>query len=296
MNENRDFSTVALFLASVIVIVIAFLYAQFHPDVCSGGSLGTYISGVASAVGFIWLVSGYRSQKAELKLQREELQAQRETVALQKEEIGKIAESNTINLIAKILDDFKNDLGKISFKTYMVQTNETRGKTPRDLLKLFSNNLDPMCIHLATKPDKINNGQIQDFRGKWLPIENACQNFLETFLTALDLYFAAITNSTPLDRTDISHELELLPEIEQFPFIQQYYPLAKRLAKDMKETAAIRGRAKLTYLLKLRDEIQTGENEQEINSLTERFGDIPIDTLIEDFERFKKVKNNREPL
>lgn len=75
-----------IWFLTVVIIIFAVVIPVFYKDLSIIANLGSYFSGVTSALAFIWLIAGFLQQSKELKLQREELTLQRRSLELQKDE------------------------------------------------------------------------------------------------------------------------------------------------------------------------------------------------------------------
>lgn len=80
---------------SVLVVAVTglnVLVLRENPLAVKLQDFGQWLSGVASALAFIWLIVSYFQQGEELELQRQELAATREQLALQKAEMARLAD------------------------------------------------------------------------------------------------------------------------------------------------------------------------------------------------------------
>lgn len=94
-NGKRKRYVVAIVLSSIILFSAAFNlhFADKNPLSASLPDFGQWLSGVAGALAFVWLIVGYLQQGEELELQREELRLTREEMARLADQAEKQANS-----------------------------------------------------------------------------------------------------------------------------------------------------------------------------------------------------------
>ncbi|MEO0620399.1 MAG: hypothetical protein AAFZ01_14100, partial [Pseudomonadota bacterium] len=100
MTEIREttFLSVAIALSIVLLATGGYIGWHLRDDEADLEAWGSYISGLASALAFIWLVVGLYAQRQELQYQRIELKLQRKA-------LRDTASVSQINLLMQISED-----------------------------------------------------------------------------------------------------------------------------------------------------------------------------------------------
>lgn len=95
-------TTVALFFVFIVVFLFFTLADAYH--------IGSYISGFASSLAFIWLIASYQQQSKELQLQRSELVLQRQSLDNQSKELDQLGKYAALEQMARMIDFFEKSL------------------------------------------------------------------------------------------------------------------------------------------------------------------------------------------
>jgi hypothetical protein len=88
----RFIIAIGLSLLIVVIAALNIVVTDKNPLSSSLQDFGQWLSGVAGALAFIWLIVSYFQQGEELELQRDELAATREQLSLQKDEMARLAD------------------------------------------------------------------------------------------------------------------------------------------------------------------------------------------------------------
>ena len=64
-------------IATALIVTIAVVVFRLSADLAHAAEVGEFIAGFSSALAFLWLIVGLRSQASDLALQRQELALQR---------------------------------------------------------------------------------------------------------------------------------------------------------------------------------------------------------------------------
>lgn len=91
-KHGRLSLAVGLSLVVVLASALNIVVTDRNPLTIGLQDFGQWLSGIAGALAFIWLIVSYFQQGEELELQREELAATREQLALQKAEMARLAD------------------------------------------------------------------------------------------------------------------------------------------------------------------------------------------------------------
>lgn len=219
MNKLFKYILPLLSLAIIAAGVIVYLEVQ---DSQIASHIGSYVSAVAAALAFLWLIAAFLQQMNELKLQREELRLQRSTLDLQREEIRKIGKYNALQQIARMLDSFNESLPNKNFPN--VHSSD-------DLPKLYTygwttywkpilENTDPNLVFKASN--------------EWQPIETLCHQFLSIIASSVNLYSESTgeLDAVPSERVTY-YVTSFYDKLRQIPHIQQYIDPAYAIATDI---------------------------------------------------------------
>jgi hypothetical protein len=199
--------------------------------------LGDFLSGFAAALAFIWLIAAYRLQAQELRLQRSELALQREAIQQQREELRKMGKYAALEQASRILRQFDE---------LLANNPEDRPRSVSDLSLAYMNGMTTQSTTILESPH--TREVITAYTG-WAYVDNACEEFLNRVVSAVELYEEA-TGSKILPDGDSSVERIYLSTdtILHIPFIRQYIGVAKSIATQLFITQPGRDRLQLRGL------------------------------------------------
>jgi hypothetical protein len=166
-KENWHF--IATGVLSFVFIILPFFFKLDDAD-----HIGSYISGFASSLAFIWLMASYQQQSKELQLQRSELVLQRQSLDNQSEELDQLGKYAALEQMARMIDFFEKSL-------------EAKGASIQNLYRDLTNNFETLPLIFKEQQSQI----ILENANRWLEHETRCMNFLKTIVAAGDLYLEA---------------------------------------------------------------------------------------------------------
>jgi hypothetical protein len=206
---------------TVLTIGGAGLIFFLTPDMQAISQLGDFLSGVASAIAFIWLVAAYFQQGQELRLQRQELTLQRQALTLQYEELKRMSKFTALERASQLLEQFDQRLSKSQ-------------KGPHSTAELLTAFLDGMRDDWNIILKVNDPRQICEAFGKWAAVESACSEFLSHVVSAIEFY-EEVTNTAllPQGESPIVRIYRASAAIVNIPFIRPYIGTAKALAEHM---------------------------------------------------------------
>ena len=167
--------------------VLIFLFAE---DMTERSALGSFLSGVAAVIAFIWLIAAYYQQGAELRLQRNELSFRGKHLIFGASNFRKWGSMRRSEQIARILEKFQASIASNS---------QSPVKTVSEL---------PMIAvksHTGGNSESDNAQEVVDAYNKWQLIEAFASGFLSALLRR--------SKSTAKQ----SEELSSLPAIRRRP-------------------------------------------------------------------------------
>lgn len=231
---------------SVTILVLAVI-VWFHPPAGASrvADLGDFLSGVAGALAFVWLIAGFQQQRHELAAQAEDLKATKQALAAQTAELRRMAKYAALGQIASMLESFKSSLAARG-----VPGNSAM----EDLTQYFVNSIAHWKYVLENK----NPQTVFDNYMHWVKVEGLTDSFLTTVAFAARLYADVSDDVTFVAKEDpaefvVTNYNALL----RVPHLAQYMGVAKVLADSMVILAP--GREKVRVLgLKATNELMPG--------------------------------------
>ncbi|MBI3915805.1 MAG: hypothetical protein HY322_02210 [Betaproteobacteria bacterium] len=206
--------TAIVILAGIVALVIA-------PKLETLSQIGDFFSGFAGTLAFIWLVAAYFMQGQELRLQRQELAMQRQSMEQQRNEWKKIGKYAALEQVARILDQYDASLSRGSVQGVRSITDlPTAYMNGMKLWNTITEGSDPNAVFEA--------------HTKWLPIDSGCEEFLNRFVSAVEMYEGA-TDSVVLPAAGSSiQRVYFAPDaLLSIPIIRHYSGTAKLLATHL---------------------------------------------------------------
>lgn len=218
MNKLYKYILPLLSLAVIAASLIVFFQVQ-NTQIAS--HVGSYVSAVAAALAFLWLIATFLQQMNELKLQREELRLQRSTLDLQREEIRKISKYNALQQIARMLESFNESLEKKSLPNV---------HSADDLPKLYTEGWTTYWKPILENTD---SNLILKASNEWHTIETVCLQFLSIIASAVNLYSESTGEFDPIPSEGVPlYVTSLHEQLRKIPHIQQYIDPAYAIAMD----------------------------------------------------------------
>lgn len=209
-------------LTTIALLLLASLCYQESADTEILSHWGSYISGVAAALAFLWLVAGFYQQSKELRMQREELALQRQTLENQRKELTRISKYNALQQISGMLDGFASSLPREKLPAV----------TTVDQLSVAF--MTGVANHWKVILESNDSQEVFTAHRHWLPIESLCTEFISTYWAAMKLYSEATGEILPIQDENASQYIYFNYEhIRTIPHLQKYSGAAFAIATDL---------------------------------------------------------------
>jgi hypothetical protein len=191
------------------------------PNLETLSQIGGFLSGFAGTLAFIWLVAAYLMQGQELRLQRQELAMQRQAMEQQRNEWKKMGKYAALEQVARILDQYDQSLSRGSVEGI---------RSVNDLSTAFMNGMK--LWNTITEHQDPNT--VFEAYTNWMQIDGACEEFLNRFVSAVEMYEGA-TDTAVLPAAGSSiQRLDFAPDVlMNIPIIRHYSGTAKLLATNL---------------------------------------------------------------
>lgn len=177
LSEGRSFVRLLTGNWPSIATVVALVAAAVAWMALSAGSsleaMGSYISGVVSAITLLWLAIGQKNQLAELSLQRQELALQRAAAQQQALELHNAARIAAMTQIQSLVDDAV-ELVRVSGLV----------KSETELLSLYLSGIK----YWKDLEESKDPSHVIAISNEWIKIEGVCKRYLNTIAAAMRLY------------------------------------------------------------------------------------------------------------
>lgn len=208
---------------TAVLVTAAICAAVLAGSIESAAGMGSFVSGFASALAFIWLVAGYYQQWTELRLQRRELRLQRKALKLQRNELAKAAQHGALSQIDAMLRGFAASLPHRGLEVVGIELFPTVYMTAMEMWETILHSSDD---------EHVVAGYV-----KWLRLENTAVEFLGVLRLAAQLYEESADHLRLSQEHDpIAFVLENARSLSAVPHIQQYLGPALSLARFMQTT------------------------------------------------------------
>jgi hypothetical protein len=199
----------------IIVVIISALLADTleHLD-----QIGGFISGIAGALAFIWLVAAYLLQSQELRLQRNELALQRASLDAQREEIKKMGKYAALEQISKMLEQFESSLANNT--SNFPKSSFALPQAFIEDMKFWKDILESSDMNYAN-----------ELHIKWMAIITPCKAFLDRVVLVVTLYEEATGESLLLHSGTPAEQIYFSKGVlRNIPFLNQYIGTAELLS------------------------------------------------------------------
>ena len=208
-------------ILTAIVIAAGVLASVLAPKLETLGQIGDFFSGFAGTLAFIWLVAAYLMQGQELRLQRQELAMQRQAMEQQRNEWKKIGKYAALEQVARILDQYDIWLSRGSVQGL---------SSVNDLVNGYMNGMKLW----KTITESNDSNAVFEAHNKWMPIDGACEEFLNRFVSAVEMYESATeTKVLPAAGSSIERIYFSPDALLAIPIIRHYSGTAKMLATQL---------------------------------------------------------------
>ncbi|WP_036552024.1 hypothetical protein [Neptunomonas japonica] len=207
-------------LITVVTLVISAIFTITviqSVSLTSGhvSTIGDFISGIAGALAFLWLVHGYRMQRVELQLQRKELELQRHALNNQVTELKQMSKFASYEQINNLLIDAKKDIPlDTDIHTSLSELKRILASEPvKQQLEAQSIFGLPYEKFDAQYIDQLNT----DVFEKYVP--------LEKYFSKLKMAISVCVSAEQIDdNSNSNNDLnnDVLPVINKHPFLKEY--------------------------------------------------------------------------
>lgn len=136
--------------------------------------IGSYVSGFAAALAFMWLVAGSRMQSEEIRLQREELRLQRIALEHQAKEMKETAKFAGYDQIQRILKEALDEICE----------SEISAQSPSELYRCWTEGMK----HWKPILESTNPQEVVEASEQWLPTAVVVKNYIASIAQALRIY------------------------------------------------------------------------------------------------------------
>lgn len=204
-----------------IVVIGGITSLALEPKLETLSQIGDFFSGFASTLAFIWLIAAYLMQGRELRLQRQEFAMQRQAMEQQRNEWKKMGKYASLEQVNRIMDQYGESLSKGSIPNV---------RSMNDLATAYMNGINLWKTITESK----NPNEVFEAHKQWLPIDAACEEFLNRFVSAVEVYEEATeTTILPAGGSSVNRVYFASDSLLNIPIIRHYAGTAKALATNL---------------------------------------------------------------